>query len=58
VRAVLHPQSIVHGLVELVDGSLIAQLSRPDMRLPIQLALSYLNGGGRCRRRAISRAGR
>lgn len=41
VRAVIHPQSIVHGLVELVDGSVIAQLSRPDMRLPIQLALSY-----------------
>jgi len=41
VRAMIHPQSIVHGLVELVDGSVIAQLARPDMRLPIQLALSY-----------------
>lgn len=41
VRAILHPQSIVHGLVELVDGSVIAQLSRPDMRLAIQLALSH-----------------
>ncbi len=37
----IHPQSIVHGLVETIDGSLIAQLSLPDMRLPIQLALSY-----------------
>ncbi len=37
----VHPQSLVHGLVETVDGSLIAQLSMPDMRLPIQLALSF-----------------
>jgi 1-deoxy-D-xylulose-5-phosphate reductoisomerase len=40
VAAVLHPQAIVHGLVELIDGSTLAQLSRPDMRLPIQRALS------------------
>jgi 1-deoxy-D-xylulose-5-phosphate reductoisomerase len=38
---VIHPQSIVHSLVEFVDGSTVAQLSRPDMRLPIQYALSY-----------------
>jgi len=37
----VHPQSIVHSLVEFVDGSVIAQLSPPDMRLPIQYALSY-----------------
>jgi 1-deoxy-D-xylulose-5-phosphate reductoisomerase len=37
----IHPQSIVHGLVETRDGSLLAQLSVPDMRLPIQLALSH-----------------
>ena len=37
----VHPQSIVHGLIELSDGSLIAQLSKPDMRLPIQRAISY-----------------
>jgi 1-deoxy-D-xylulose-5-phosphate reductoisomerase len=37
----VHPQALVHGLVELVDGSLLAQLSCPDMRLPIQYALSY-----------------
>jgi 1-deoxy-D-xylulose-5-phosphate reductoisomerase len=37
----VHPQAIVHGLVEFDDGALIAQLSRPDMRLPIQYALSY-----------------
>ncbi|MBW3663609.1 MAG: 1-deoxy-D-xylulose-5-phosphate reductoisomerase [Actinobacteria bacterium] len=38
---VVHPQSIVHSLVEFVDGSTIAQLSPPDMRLPIQLALAW-----------------
>ncbi len=38
---VLHPESIVHSLVEFVDGSVLAQLGIPDMRLPIQFALSY-----------------
>ena len=38
---VIHPQSLVHSMVEFVDGSVIAQLSPPDMRLPIQLALYY-----------------
>lgn len=37
----VHPQSIVHSLVEFVDGSVIAQLSPPDMRLPIQYALTF-----------------
>jgi 1-deoxy-D-xylulose-5-phosphate reductoisomerase len=37
----VHPQSVVHALVELTDGSLVAQLSAPDMLLPIQYALSY-----------------
>jgi 1-deoxy-D-xylulose-5-phosphate reductoisomerase len=37
----VHPQSVVHALVELTDGSLLAQLSAPDMLLPIQYALSY-----------------
>lgn len=41
VEAMIHPQSIVHSLVEFVDGSQIAQMSWPDMRLPIQLALTY-----------------
>jgi len=40
VAAVIHPQSVIHGMVELADGSFLAHLSRPDMRLPIQLALS------------------
>ncbi|MFM7034285.1 MAG: 1-deoxy-D-xylulose-5-phosphate reductoisomerase [Planctomycetia bacterium] len=38
---VVHPQSIVHSMVEFVDGSVVAQLSPPDMRLPIQYALSF-----------------
>ena len=41
IDVVIHPQSIVHGLAEFRDGSLVAQLSTPDMRLPIQLALGY-----------------
>jgi 1-deoxy-D-xylulose-5-phosphate reductoisomerase len=41
IDVVIHPQSIVHSLVEFTDGSVIAQLSPPDMKLPIQYALSY-----------------
>jgi 1-deoxy-D-xylulose-5-phosphate reductoisomerase len=41
IEVVIHPQSIVHSLVEYVDGSLIAQLSNPDMRVPIAYALAY-----------------
>ena len=41
VDVVVHPQSIVHSMVELVDGSTLAQLSHPDMRLPIAYALGY-----------------
>ena len=41
VSVVVHPQSIVHSMVEFVDGSLLAQLSTPDMCLPIQYALTY-----------------
>lgn len=37
----VHPQSIVHSMVELVDGTVIAQLGVPDMGLPIQLAMTY-----------------
>jgi len=38
---VIHPQSVVHSMIELVDGSVIAQLGVTDMRLPIQYAFSY-----------------
>jgi 1-deoxy-D-xylulose-5-phosphate reductoisomerase len=41
IEVVVHPQSIVHSMVEFVDGSVLAQLSPPDMRLPIQYALTY-----------------
>ena len=41
IDVVIHPQSVVHSLVEFVDGSLKAQLGRPDMRLPIAIALAY-----------------
>ncbi len=41
IGVVIHPQSIVHSMVEFRDGSVIAQLSPPDMKLPIQYALSY-----------------
>ncbi len=41
IEVVVHPESIVHSMVEFVDGSIIAQLSPPDMRLPIQYALNY-----------------
>ncbi len=41
IEVVIHPESVVHSMVEFVDGSVIAQLSPPDMRLPIQYALTY-----------------
>lgn len=41
IEVVIHPESIVHSMVEFVDGSVIAQLSPPDMRTPIQYAFTY-----------------
>ncbi len=41
IEVVVHPQSVIHSMVEFVDGSTIAQASPPDMRLPISLALGY-----------------
>ncbi|MBS0336024.1 MAG: 1-deoxy-D-xylulose-5-phosphate reductoisomerase [Proteobacteria bacterium] len=41
IEVVIHPQSIIHSLVDYVDGSVIAQLSNPDMRVPIAHALAY-----------------
>ncbi len=41
IEVLVHPESIVHSIVEYVDGSQLAQCSQPDMRIPIQLALSY-----------------
>jgi 1-deoxy-D-xylulose-5-phosphate reductoisomerase len=41
IQVLIHPQSIVHSMVEFVDGSVVAQMSVPDMKLPIQYALFY-----------------
>ena len=41
VKVVVHPQSVIHSMAEFVDGSILAQLSTPDMCLPIQYALTY-----------------
>jgi 1-deoxy-D-xylulose-5-phosphate reductoisomerase len=41
IEVIIHPESVVHSFVEFVDGSVLAQLSPPDMRLPIQYALTY-----------------
>lgn len=57
VDVVVHPQSIVHAMVEFSDGSLVAQLSPPDMKLPIRYALTYpLREPSPCRRMDWSRA--
>lgn len=41
IEVLVHPQSIIHSMVEYIDGSVMAQLAAPDMRLPIQYALNY-----------------
>ena len=41
IVVVIHPQSIIHSMIQTLDGSVLAQLGQPDMRLPIQYALSY-----------------
>jgi 1-deoxy-D-xylulose-5-phosphate reductoisomerase len=59
IDVVVHPQSIVHSMVELKDGSVIAQLGVTDMRLPIQYAFSYPNRWeGTLDRLDLTRAGR
>jgi 1-deoxy-D-xylulose-5-phosphate reductoisomerase len=50
IEVVIHPESVIHSMVEFVDGSTLAQLSPPDMRTPIQYAITYperLSGIGR-----------
>jgi 1-deoxy-D-xylulose-5-phosphate reductoisomerase len=57
VEIVVHPESIVHSMVEFIDGSVIAQLSPPDMRLPIQYALTHPHrAAGPARRFDLSKA--
>jgi 1-deoxy-D-xylulose-5-phosphate reductoisomerase len=59
IEVVIHPQSIVHSMVELIDGSVIAQLGVTDMRLPIQYACSYPERWDGCLPSLdLSRAGR
>ena len=48
IEVVVHPQSIVHSLVEFIDGSIIAQMGPPDMKLPIQYALGWPRRTPRC----------
>ena len=52
IRVIVHPQSVVHSFVEFCDGSVVAQLSPPDMRMPIQYALTWPErvAGGPARR--------
>ena len=57
IEVVVHPQSIVHALVRLRDGALLAHLGLPDMRVPIAYALAYPRRARRRRRRgSTSRA--
>ncbi|HZW81841.1 MAG TPA: 1-deoxy-D-xylulose-5-phosphate reductoisomerase, partial [Candidatus Deferrimicrobium sp.] len=46
ISVLVHPQSIVHSMVEYQDGSILAHLGQPDMRIPIQYALTYPNRRG------------
>jgi 1-deoxy-D-xylulose-5-phosphate reductoisomerase len=51
IQIVIHPESIIHSMVEFIDGSVIAQLSPPDMRTPIQYTLTYPERSEGCSRR-------
>ena len=51
VQVMIHPESVIHSMVEFVDGSVLAQLSPPDMRTPIQYALTYPDRAEGCSRR-------
>jgi 1-deoxy-D-xylulose-5-phosphate reductoisomerase len=51
VQIMVHPESVIHSMVEFVDGSVIAQLSPPDMRTPIQYALTYPHRSDGCSRK-------
>jgi 1-deoxy-D-xylulose-5-phosphate reductoisomerase len=48
IEVVIHPESIIHSMIEFCDGSVMAQLSVPDMRMPIQYALTYPNRRAVC----------
>ncbi len=50
IEVVVHPQSVVHGLIEMSDGALLAHLGEPDMRIPIRYALTHPQRGERLAR--------
>jgi len=57
IEVVVHPESVVHSMVEFADGGVVAQLSPPDMRLPVQFALTYPERvAGPCPRLDLTRA--
>ena len=58
IEVVIHPQSVIHSLVEYVDGSVLAQLGHPDMRTPIAQALAFPERIDAACRRSTSRAWR
>lgn len=43
IEVIIHPQSVIHSMIEFIDGSIKAQMSKPDMKMPIQYALTYPN---------------
>jgi 1-deoxy-D-xylulose-5-phosphate reductoisomerase len=47
----IHPESVIHSMVEFIDGSVLAQLSPPDMKTPIQYTLTYPDRAAGCSRR-------
>ncbi len=59
IEVLIHPESIIHSLVEFVDGSVISQMGLPDMCLPIQYALTYpVRVGGAAKRLELERIGK
>jgi len=59
IEVLIHPESIIHSLVEFVDGSVISQMGLPDMCLPIQYALTYpVRVGGVAKRLELERIGK
>ena len=59
IEVLIHPESVVHSMVEFVDGSVVAQLGTPDMKLPIQYALTYPKRvRGNCDRLRLDRLGK
>lgn len=59
IEVLIHPEAIIHSMVEFIDGAILAQMGVPDMRLPIQYALTYPDRrNGRLRRVDFSKAGK